>query len=65
MIIIDGGFAGLSLIEGLKNKDVQVVLIDRNNFHQFQPLLYQVATNGLEPDNIAFPFRKQKEGKIT
>ena len=59
VVIIGGGFAGLSLIESLKNKDVQVVLIDKNNFHQFQPLLYQVATSGLEPDSIAFPFRKQ------
>ena len=59
IVIIGGGFAGLSLIKGLKNKEVQVVLIDKNNFHQFQPLLYQVATSGLEPDSIAFPYRKQ------
>ncbi len=59
VVIIGGGFAGLSLIEGLKNKPVQVILIDKNNYHQFQPLLYQVATSGLEPDSIAFPFRKQ------
>src|SRR5690606_12186125 len=45
--------------EGLKKKNVQVVLIDRNNFHQFQPLFYQVATSALEPDSIVFPFRKQ------
>ncbi len=62
VVIIGGGFAGLSLIEGLKRKPVQVVLIDKNNFHQFQPLLYQVATSGLEPDSIAFPFRKQISG---
>ncbi|MCF6364932.1 MAG: NAD(P)/FAD-dependent oxidoreductase [Bacteroidales bacterium] len=59
IVIIGGGFAGLSLIESLKNANVQVVLIDKNNYHQFQPLLYQVATSGLEPDNVAFPFRKQ------
>ena len=59
VVIIGGGFAGLALIEGLKNKAVQVVLIDKHNYHQFQPLLYQVATSGLEPDSIAFPFRKQ------
>ncbi|MCF6278758.1 MAG: NAD(P)/FAD-dependent oxidoreductase [Flavobacteriaceae bacterium] len=59
VVIIGGGFAGLSLIEGLKKQNVQVVLIDKNNYHQFQPLLYQVATSGLEPDSIAFPFRKQ------
>ena len=62
VVVIGGGFAGLSLLEGLKNKDVQVVLIDKNNFHQFQPLLYQVATSGLEPDSIAFPYRKQISG---
>lgn len=62
IVIIGGGFAGLALVEGLKRKDVQVVLIDKNNFHQFQPLLYQVATSGLEPDSIAFPFRKQISG---
>ncbi|WP_445734086.1 NAD(P)/FAD-dependent oxidoreductase [Mariniflexile sp.] len=62
VVIIGGGFAGLALVEGLKRKDVQVVLIDKNNFHQFQPLLYQVATSGLEPDSIAFPFRKQISG---
>ena len=59
VVVIGGGFAGLSLIEGLKNKEVQVILIDKNNFHQFQPLLYQVATSGLEPDSIDFPYRKQ------
>ncbi|PHS65812.1 MAG: FAD-dependent oxidoreductase [Flavobacterium sp.] len=62
VVIIGGGFAGLSLVEGLKNKPVQVVLIDKKNYHQFQPLLYQVATSGLEPDSIAFPFRKQIKG---
>lgn len=62
IVIIGGGFAGLSLIKVLKNKDVQVVLLDKNNFHQFQPLLYQVATSGLEADSIAFPYRKQISG---
>ena len=58
VVIVGGGFAGLNLIKGLKNLPVQVVLIDKNNFHQFLPLLYQVATSGIEPDNIVFPFRK-------
>lgn len=62
IVIVGGGFAGLALVEGLKKREVQVVLIDRNNFHQFQPLLYQVATSGLEPDSIVFPFRKQISG---
>lgn len=59
IIVIGGGFAGLAIVESLKNRQVQVVLIDKNNFHQFQPLFYQVATSGLEPDSIVFPFRKQ------
>lgn len=59
IVIIGGGFAGLSLVKQLKNKKVQVVVIDKNNFHQFQPLLYQVATSGIVPDSIAFPLRKQ------
>jgi len=59
LVIVGGGFAGLALAQGLKKQNIQVVLIDRNNFYQFQPLLYQVATSGLEPDSIVFPFRKQ------
>ncbi len=62
IVVVGGGFAGLALVEVLKRKDVQVILIDRNNFHQFQPLFYQVATSGLEPDSIVFPFRKQIKG---
>ena len=62
VVIIGGGFAGLALVEKLKNKEVQVVLFDKNNFPQFQPLLYQVATSALEPDSIVFPFRKQFNG---
>ncbi|MEQ9261875.1 MAG: NAD(P)/FAD-dependent oxidoreductase [Owenweeksia sp.] len=59
IVIIGGGFAGLALAKALKKTKAQVVLVDRHNFHQFQPLLYQVATSGLEPDSIVFPFRKQ------
>lgn len=62
VVIVGGGFAGLALVKKLKHQDVQVVLLDKNNFHQFQPLLYQVATSGLEPDTIVFPFRKQING---
>jgi len=62
VVVIGGGFAGLALVEKLKHKDVQVVLFDKNNFHQFQPLFYQVATSALEPDSIVFPFRKQFKG---
>lgn len=58
IVIIGGGFAGISLAKKLKNKNVQVVLIDKHNYHTFQPLLYQVATGGLEAGSIAYPIRK-------
>ena len=58
IVIIGGGFAGLSLAKKISKLDYQVVLVDKHNFHQFQPLFYQVATAGLEPSSIAFPFRK-------
>lgn len=58
ILIIGGGFGGIKLAKSLRKLAVQVVIIDRNNYHTFQPLLYQVATGGLEPDSIAFPLRK-------
>lgn len=58
VVIIGGGFGGLKLANKLKGSNFQVVLIDKNNFHQFPPLLYQVASSGLEPGSIIFPFRK-------
>ena len=58
VVIIGGGFAGMSLARKLLHEDVQMVLLDRNNYHTFQPLLYQVSTSGLEPDSIAYPLRK-------
>ena len=58
VVIIGGGFAGLAVAKGLEEQELQVVLIDKHNYHTFQPLLYQVATGGLEPDSIAFPMRK-------
>lgn len=57
VVIVGGGFAGINLAKSLRKAPVQVVLLDRNNYHLFQPLLYQVATAGLEPDSIAFPLR--------
>jgi len=57
VIIVGGGFGGINLAKQLKHVPVQVVLLDRNNYHLFQPLLYQVSTAGLEPDSIAFPLR--------
>ncbi|MDX1913301.1 MAG: NAD(P)/FAD-dependent oxidoreductase [Saprospiraceae bacterium] len=59
VVIVGGGFGGLTLARRLaKSKQFQVVLVDKNNFHQFQPLFYQVAMAGLEPSSIVFPFRK-------
>lgn len=58
VVIVGGGFAGINLAKTLANKSVQVVLIDKRNYHTFQPLLYQVSSAGLEPDSIAYPLRK-------
>ncbi|MEQ9278349.1 MAG: NAD(P)/FAD-dependent oxidoreductase [Balneola sp.] len=58
VVIIGGGFGGLKILNQISSKYYQVVLIDKNNYHNFQPLLYQVATSGLEPDSIAYPLRK-------
>src|SRR5438045_9757579 len=57
VVIVGGGFGGLTAAQALKGADVDVTLIDRRNFHLFQPLLYQVATGGLSPANIAAPLR--------
>jgi NADH dehydrogenase len=57
VVIIGGGFGGLFAAKSLRNAYVEVTLIDRRNFHLFQPLLYQVATGGLSPANIASPLR--------
>jgi NADH dehydrogenase len=58
VVVVGGGFAGLNLARKLAKSSFQVVLIDKNNYHQFQPLFYQVAMAGLEPSSISFPFRK-------
>lgn len=58
IVIIGGGFAGLKLAKDLRKSDFQIVLVDKHNYHQFQPLYYQVATAGLEPSAISFPLRK-------
>ncbi|MCC5944756.1 MAG: NAD(P)/FAD-dependent oxidoreductase [Bernardetiaceae bacterium] len=63
VVIIGGGFAGVHIARGLAKSPVQVVMIDRYNYHTFQPLLYQVATSGLEPDSIAAPLRKMLESQ--
>ncbi|WP_085536128.1 NAD(P)/FAD-dependent oxidoreductase [Massilibacteroides vaginae] len=58
VVIIGGGFAGLEMAKKIDKQHYQVVLIDKNNYYQFQPLLYQVATAGLEPSSISYPLRK-------
>ncbi len=58
IIIVGAGFGGLRLAQDLKNSPYEVFLIDKNNYHQFQPLMYQVATARLEPSSISFPLRK-------
>lgn len=58
IVLVGGGFAGLHVAKILNKADVEVMLIDKQNHHQFQPLYYQVASARLEPSNISFPFRK-------
>ena len=58
VVIVGAGFGGLTLARRLAQSNFQVVLIDKNNYHQFQPLFYQVAMAGLEPSSITFPLRK-------
>ncbi|MED9996499.1 MAG: FAD-dependent oxidoreductase, partial [Paludibacteraceae bacterium] len=58
VVIVGGGFGGLKLAQKLKKSNFQVVLVDKNNYHQFPPLIYQVASSGIEPSSIAFPFRR-------
>jgi NADH dehydrogenase len=57
VVIVGGGFAGMNAAKAFRGAPVEVILIDRRNFHLFQPLLYQVATGGLSPANIASPLR--------
>lgn len=63
VVIVGGGFAGLKVANKLAKSGMQIVLVDRNNYHQFPPLIYQIASAGLEPSSIAFPFRKLMQRK--
>ena len=59
ILIVGGGFAGINLIKSLKNdKRFRITLVDKNNYHFFPPLIYQVATSFIEASNISYPFRK-------
>ena len=62
VVVIGGGLGGLKLVSSLRDTDFQVVLVDKNNYNQFPPLIYQVASAGLEPSNISFPFRRLFQG---
>jgi NADH:ubiquinone reductase (H+-translocating) len=64
VVIIGGGFAGIKLTRKLSTQKFQVVLLDKNNYHLFQPLLYQVAMGGLEPSSIAYPLRRIPRNKL-
>lgn len=59
IVIIGGGFAGLNLAKELDKNKFRVTILDKNNFHSFPPLLYQIASSGLEPSSISFPFRRE------
>ena len=59
IVIIGGGFAGLNLLKRLKRGRYRIRLVDRNNYHYFPPLFYQVASSGLDASNIAFPLRRE------
>jgi len=63
VVVVGAGFGGLRVARALRRAPVQVVLLDRNNYHLFQPLLYQVATAGLEPEEIARPARAILRGQ--
>ena len=58
IVIVGAGFGGVAMAKMFKNKPVNVLLIDQHNYHNFQPLMYQVATGGLEPASIAYPVRR-------
>lgn len=59
IVIIGGGFAGLNLAKVLDKNKFRVTILDKNNFHSFPPLFYQIASSGLEPSSISFPFRRE------
>jgi len=68
VVILGGGFGGLAAAQKLKRAPVEITLIDRRNFHLFQPLLYQVATGSMSPGEIAAPIRgvlsRQKNASV-
>lgn len=67
VVVVGGGFAGLNVVKSLRRGPVRITLLDRRNYHLFQPLLYQVATAGLNPSDIAYPLRSalRKQSNVT
>src|SRR6478735_461384 len=67
IVVVGGGFGGLTLVQTLKRLDAEITLVDRQNHHLFQPLLYQVAMAGLAPSEIAYPIRSivRKQREVT
>lgn len=64
IVVVGGGFAGLNFVKHIDKRRYEVVLVDRNNYHSFPPLFYQIASSGLEPGSICFPFRHEfRRGK--
>lgn len=59
IVVVGGGFAGMNFIKRIDRDRYDVILVDRNNFHSFPPLFYQIASSGLEPASISFPFRRE------
>lgn len=59
IVVVGGGFAGLNFVKKINKKKYEVVLVDRNNYHSFPPLFYQIASSGLEPGSICFPYRRE------
>src|SRR5271156_4841727 len=57
VVIIGAGFGGLAAAKALSGQEVEVTLVDQRNFHTFQPLLYEIATAGLDPADVAYPIR--------
>ncbi len=65
IVVIGGGFAGLNFLKHIDKKRYELILIDKNNFHSFPPLFYQIASSGLDPESICFPFRHEiRKGKM-
>ena len=59
IVVVGGGFAGINLTKKLDKKKYEVILVDKNNFHSFPPLFYQIASSGLDSGSISFPFRRE------